>query len=390
MQSDRQAEPCRTATGSPSATEAPAGDPVTAPKATDSQVTGAQSTGAPAPGVPHAVFSVDGVGPRERYDIWHDSIACIFDVDARPDVRKDDFNAKVDAHMLGPLMLARTSTRNQVWQRTSEVMARDGMDHYMIQLFESGDMRWSTPAGDRTLPENGLVVFDLTQPVTSTTDDFTNLSLIVPRPMLEPQLQAPGAQHLRTLDAREPMVALLRDHMVSLKRLAQRMTGEQAATVAPSTVGLAAACLNGALVDRTEQVAGVQMAQLACLRRLIEANLSNPRLSADWLAKRGGVSRSKLYTLFEPFDGVANYIRERRLRRALLQLTNRLDAPPLIYRLAADAGYTSEAAFTRAFTARYGVAPSEVRRSGRVADKSKANTEGLDRRYEDWLVHLSI
>ena len=104
------------------------------------------------PSVPHAVFSVDGVGARERYDIWHDSIACIFDVDAKADVRKGDFSAEVDAHMLGSVMLARTTSRNQLWRRTPEVMARDGMDHFMIQLFERGDMRWSTPTGERWRP----------------------------------------------------------------------------------------------------------------------------------------------------------------------------------------------------------------------------------------------
>jgi AraC-like DNA-binding protein len=58
--------------------------------------------------------------------------------------------------------------------------------------------------------------------------------------------------------------------------------------------------------------------------------------------------------------------------------------------VAADAGYASEAAFTRAFTARYGVTPSEVRRSVRIADKASGTAEGLDRRYEDWLLHLAV
>jgi AraC-like DNA-binding protein len=269
-------------------------------------------------------------------------------------------------------------------------MARDGMDHFMIQLFERGDMRWSTPTGDRTLPENGLVVFDLAQPVTSITEDFTNLSLIVPRQMLEPQLKAAGAQHLRTLDGREPMVALLRDHMVSLKRLAHQMTDTQAGEIAPSTVGLAAACLNGALDDRPEQASGLATAQLARLRRLIEANLSNPELSAAWVARHGGVSRSKLYALFEPFDGVATYIRERRLRRALLQLAGGVERSVPIYRIAAEAGYLSEAAFTRAFTARYGASPREIRQRGDLALARPQNDAGLDRRYEDWLRHLSV
>jgi len=349
-----------------------------------------QDAGAERP-VPQSVFDLNSVDRRERYEIWRDSVSCIFQVDAERDVRDDGFYAKVDAHMFGPLMLVRTQSREHSWQRIPSVMARDGMDHYMIQLFEHGGMQWETEAGTRELRPRSLVVFDLAQEVRSRTPDFSNLTMIVPREMLEGSLKSPDDQHLRVLSDEEPVAALLREHMISLKRLASRTSLQQAIETAPATVGLAAACLNASInPDAPDQGAGVAMAQLATIRRFIEANLSKPELSADWIAKRVGVSRSKLYQLFDTFGGVGAYVRDRRLRRALLALTDKRSRHRPIYDIGLASGYTSDAAFSRAFRARYGIAPSDVRNRAYPLDGAGSVQGRIDRRYESWLHHLSV
>nr|WP_028467130.1 AraC family transcriptional regulator [Nisaea denitrificans] len=87
------------------------------------------------------------------------------------------------------------------------------------------------------------------------------------------------------------------------------------------------------------------------VRRLIKQNLS----SADWIAKHVHVSRTKLYKLFEGLGGVASYVHERRLRKALLALGDQNARHRSIYDVLLDAGDTSDAAFARAFRTRYGM-----------------------------------
>ena len=350
----------------------------------------APAPAAPGAAVPHAVFTTDDLAGGDPFAYWRDSISCIFEVEAQREVREEDFHAEVDAHMLGPVMLARTSSRRQHWARTPRLIARDGMDHYMVQLFEHGCTFWESRGSSFRIPDNGLVVFDLAREVDTVTDDFANLSLILPREMLQDSLERPDDQHMRVLQGTEPMVALLRDHMRSLKRLAARMSAQQAITVAPATAGLAAACLNAAACDRPDIRAGVALAQLGRIRRLIEAHLSEAELSADWIAGRVGVSRSKLYALFDEFGGVAAYVRDRRLRRALLMLTDASQGRRSIYDIALACGYGSDTAFSRAFRARYGVPPADARRRGAVPAPEDGDGEGLDRRYERWLRHLSV
>lgn len=343
------------------------------------------------PRVPNTVFTLDAIAQRERYDVWRDSISCVFQADAEKDVREAGFSARVDANMFGPLMLVRTESQKHAWRRTPAIMARDGMDHYMIQAYESGRLQWGGGLGAQKLPQRGLLVLDLAQELASESTAFTNLSLIIPREMLDTALKSPNDQHMRVLNGDEPIVALLHDHMVSLKNLAAKMSLQQAVEIAPATVGLAAACLNSA-VDQgaPSQTAGVAVAQLTMIRRFIESNLSEPDLSADWIARGVGVSRSKLYQLFDGFGGVGAYIRDRRLRRALLALSDSRSRHRPIYDIALASGYSSDAAFSRAFRARYGIAPRDIRQTPFLYENSDAHRASVDRSYERWLHHLAI
>lgn len=343
--------------------------------------------------VPHSVFSVESVPENERFAVWRESIACIFEVEAERDVRGSAFAASLDAHMLGPLLLARTRTLAQRWTRSPATIARDGMDHYMIQLYESGHMICEHDRGTTDLAPGGLVVFDLSRQVVSRTDNFCNLSLVLPRPMLEGLLTLPDDQHMRVLHANQPMVALLRDHMCSLKRIAGQVGAAQAQELAPATAALAAACLNGSLDDLPLGPGRPTLREttlVARAKRFIEDNLAHPDLTPARVASATGVSRTRLYDLFEPYGGVAAHIRERRLRRALLVLTDPAAADRPIYDIALDCGFASDATFSRLFRERFGLSPREARSEGFRRVSTAAPAYGVDRRYENWLNRLVV
>src|SRR5690606_4332330 len=133
----------------------------------------------------------------------------------------------------------------------------------------------------------------------------------------------------------------------------------QGNALVPATTALVAACLNAAADDAPGGEAAVALPSLVTARRLIEASLSDDRLTPDRLAQRLGVSRAKLYRMFEPIGGIAQYIRDRRLRRAMLELRDVEFRRYPIYEIALRAGFSSETTFGRAFRQRYGITPRE-------------------------------
>lgn len=340
--------------------------------------------------IPRTVFSLDDCGTEDRYSVWRESIACIFDVDVDRDTRREAFTAEIDAKNLGTLLVGQTRTVAQSWQRTASTIARDGMDHYMIQIYRQGRVRWSEGTQDHELAENDLIVYDLSREIATATTDMTNISLILPRGVLQDQIAAPDDQHMRVLSSREPMVALLRDHLVSLDRQAPRMTVQQGLEAGQVTTALTAACLNGAAGDTRASRRGMAVAQMIRIRRHIEANLADPAMTAASIARACGVSRSKLYQIFEPFDGVGAYVRDLRLRRAL-RLLAATDASAMpISEVALSCGYQNFAAFSRAFKDRFGVQPRDARSMSRDGHQRDIALLPVDRRYEEWLTYLTF
>ncbi|MAM10994.1 MAG: transcriptional regulator, partial [Rhizobiaceae bacterium] len=82
---------------------------------------------------------------------------------------------------------------------------------------------------------------------------------------------------------------------------------------------------------------------------------------------------------FEPYGGVAAFVRERRLAAAYHKLTDPYALPLNNNAIAASVGFQSESAFIRAFRRRYGMTPGEARRQRHVASMSAAS--GAPTRY---------
>lgn len=95
--------------------------------------------------------------------------------------------------------------------------------------------------------------------------------------------------------------------------------------------------------------------------RHIDAHLGDPRLSPASIAAALHISRSTLYAAFDA-DGVAAEIRRRRLDRAHALLQDPAGTLP-IAAVAARVGIPDAARFSRAFRRRYGITPSELRRT---------------------------
>lgn len=337
--------------------------------------------------IPSYHFNANTVLKGERYEVWREGMSCIFAVDADKDVREEGFQAEMDTYRLGPLLLSRTSTLRQKWKRTSREIARDGMDHYMIQLFSEGTMAGERGEDVLSVAKEALIVFDLAHEINSMTTDFENLSVVVPRRLLSPKLSSPESQHMRVLtEVENPIVPILIGQIVSLVKMASRLPESASSNLAEQTVNLISACLNvGHERDSASMSIDLAAMQMTRARSVIENNLGQIDLNADMVAKMVGVSRSRLYEMFEPHGGVASYMRERRIYRAHMIL-NRPDARNLpIYDLALQVGFSNASAFGRAFKKRYNMTPAELRygSSGPAALPGWAGGHG-----GDWLHNL--
>ncbi|MDF1734484.1 MAG: helix-turn-helix domain-containing protein [Minwuia sp.] len=340
---------------------------------------------------PEALFDVGGLVPQDQFGVWKESIAVIFDVDAPRNDWRDGFGARIHATMLGPMMLARCQTQAQIFTRGAGRISQDGLDHYMIQFYETGAQRVVSGSREIDHPASTMLVYDLAREMRATADTFSNLSLIIPRELLSERLIAPDDQHMRHFTCQQPTVAILWDFLRGAMVHAGNMSLSEAENLGVAALTLIAACLNAAHDENLSHEQVRNLARMTAVRRMIQTHLADPDLTPEWLAAEAGMSRTVLYRMFEPMGGIAGYIRETRLRRALQHLLSPQHQQRSLLEIALMHGYGSDTAFGRAFKKRFGITPRDVR-DGQLPFPERAAMAGhdrLDRQYEGWLTYLA-
>ena len=107
--------------------------------------------------------------------------------------------------------------------------------------------------------------------------------------------------------------------------------------------------------------AGGRHLLLAAIKQHIDANIETGSFTADDLGRRFGLSRASLYRLFEADGGLARYVQDRRLNRALRLLITPGARSKRLIELAVDLQFSGDSTFVRAFRRQFGVTPGEVR-----------------------------
>ena len=221
------------------------------------------------------------------------------------------------------------------------------------------------------------------------------LSIVVPREAAgEAFSRRPASDlHGSVLRGHTALGGLLRDYLQSLHRRLPDVTLAEAPAVVQATTQMLAACLQPNRDTLAQAKAEIQGVTLERIQHHIAQHLGAP-LSPEQLCRTFGISRSLLYRLFEPLGGVAHYVQQRRLARAFHALANPANRRLRVGEIATRNGFTSEAHFSRAFRATFGLTPSDVRATARgmqapgtgLADASARPTA----EYADWLRGLRV
>jgi AraC-like DNA-binding protein len=340
---------------------------------------GSSSEASPLPSVHFSTADFPG---REGWDIWCAQIGEVFDVRleggegaaARVDVDLISF----DQLLFGAIGLSGPRQRGV---RSARKARRDGLDHYVIELYTRGGNVGETPAGSFEADTGTVNVTDMARPLTVVSGDARSLTLTVPRALLDAHL--PDNTGLHGLVLAGGPGGFLADYLMLLHRQLPRLGEADAAWLSRGTVAMVAACLAPSMTPPEEALAAVDAVLLGRVERFVESMLGDPQLSVQHVCAALGVSRSRLYRLFEPHGGVAQYIQSRRLARiraALLDPQDRRRISDLAYTY----GFVSAAHFSRCFRRQFGYSPSEARDLAGV-DRCDSPGPSCDRLFANWL-----
>lgn len=294
------------------------------------------------------------------FQAWSGTVASVYDLDvAREDLT--DFKFGFSAWHFGSLILGASQSEAIRFWRSPQTIARSGIDHYLVQVYEEGGFRSHVEGRDMMIEPGDVWIVDLSRTVRNDQAKFRSTNLAIPRSVLAPLLPDPDALHGLKLSRNSPTGGLLSRYLSDLSVKARQMTPEEANSVAQSTVHLIAGCA-GPSIDAAELARdGLSFALLSRIKAGIERDLANPDMGPEHLCKVFAVSRATLYRLFKPYDGVNAYIRQRRLARCFHEIAAAKNASQRISAIAAKWGFINETSFSRVFRQAFGISPSDAR-----------------------------
>lgn len=309
-------------------------------------------------------FSTNGIPSGNRLELWeHHNAKALLPLDIRT-IDDSPLRARELSLRYGSLRFAGVRGSAQVVERNERFIRQHPTGVVAICFALEGETFFFHRDGNESLKPGQAIIYDADLPfMRGFSKGLKELVLTIPR---DDYMELSGGTSLvrpqvvdfnQGTEANHQMRALAR--LVS-DSLAERASGDPVPAVCPE----------GAALDMLGLLAsggrgGAGPGHLVAARNYIEDHLHDPGLDIAGICSAIGVSERQLSRIFAAAgEPPASFIRERRLGKAREVLTDPAHASKSVGRIAAELGFASQSYFTRAFKARFGMAPLVLRREG--------------------------
>ncbi len=302
---------------------------------------------------------------------------------------EDLFEAQIHSFLLSEIMLIDCTTLDQYFERTKAKIAKDGLDHILIQMFIEGDTTRELDNDHFHCSPGSLIVIDTSRPWKAFNRKFRNLTLVIPRRLLRGKIPNEDILHGKILDTKSnPFASLLQSHMLSLQANISKITNDFAHSVVSPSVDMVCAAISYNPNEVTDSYApSKNVALIFKIKNYIEDNLGNSSLSIPLILVEFNLTKSTLYRLFPTQNGgIMSYVKERRLIKAFRTLSMKNGGNKTISQISYESGFESESSFSRAFKKFFNQLPRDVLRGEHQSIKFDVSSP--DRVWENWFKAL--
>ena len=309
--------------------------------------------------IPSFAFSAERYAGRDRFDAWQHEVAQLFDVAPVDDIAS--FEATIDGYLVDDILVAQTHFSGQKYHRDRRLVARTGLDAYLIQLYTGGGFDGHADAAEMSVRAGDVCVFDTTDTLATHAIQSSTVTLVIPKFLVDRHWNARASVNGLVIPGRTALGLLMGAHLAALTKAMPDVKAAEAPVIAATTARMVADCLAHCTSGGGLSHGALQQALFVRAVCYIRANLGSPDLSPDTICQALNVSRPHLYRAFKSKGGVMRSILDQRLRVALNELTNPLNRDETIGSMAYRCGFASNSHFARLFRQTFGVRPTDVR-----------------------------
>lgn len=280
--------------------------------------------------------------------------------------RKQPFESSSRAYQLNELIFSSslTNTYRATLTRSAELARASAWNYVLLLLYREEPVSLKTEHGEFDIEPDQLVFVDLSKPISIYAKSTNLLSLNIPTALLSPLVKIRDDMH-GTVLREGPHTQLLLNYIKTLESVAGDIETKDVVSVTDSILRMVANCLNSisdstGIKTRDAETTNVKVSLLQ-VKHAIDAQIEDPNLSLNSLMQQFHISRATIYRMFEPLGGVTSYVQNRKLDFAYRELSKHSEKKHNVSKLAYKLGFSHPPAFTRAFKAKFGISPSEVK-----------------------------
>jgi AraC-like DNA-binding protein len=327
-----------------------------------------------------ALFDGSALAPEQRIAAFA-RVAGGYDVALPPEADPARFHVDCRAWLIQDLALTSNTLDAVNIRRTSAHIAADARETYSFILLKHGAWAGELDHDAISVGSGQVCVMDFARTWRVRGTAQHNIMLIAPRSLITGLAPAAPPLHGRLLDSMAGR--LLAEHMLALARFLPETRMSDAPLLRETTVSLLAAAVAALRPITPEQAAEAKRESRVAprVRAFIEAHLTDPALNVALICRGLGISRPALYRTFAAEEGVAGYIRRRRLEAAHALLADQVNQAG-IAEIAERFCFSSHAHFTTAFRRRFAYTP-------RTARASRARPAPVPEVFESWRASLA-
>jgi AraC-like DNA-binding protein len=313
-------------------------------------------------------ISTDALPLRDRYPFWKEAVCGMFvGLDCTRSA-EGPFEGSAACRVVPcdakeSVSFIEVASVQQKAVRTPRQISRDS-DAWLMLLVQT--------AGPGILHQNGrtavlgpgdMVLFDSTRGYSFDFENpFRQTVVKIPHQRLASRLPPPSLWLGRAIPASSTLGKVLASHIATVSASIEAIAPAVRPGLVERIVDLVAFTFAAALPDADPSASTSRRMLLVRAMQFVDSHIHDPALAPADVASALRISVGYLHRLFQGAGtSVSGYIRERRLAGCRDQLGSPLHAGEHITEIAMRWGFNDLAHFSRAFHARYGMAPRDYR-----------------------------
>nr|WP_246704082.1 helix-turn-helix domain-containing protein [Rhizobium sp. P38BS-XIX] len=356
------------------------------PRPTTSAIEGPSSP----PALQPMFFSTTDLEPTEQFVAWRAYVAPLVDIRLPDNVSPEaGFVANQKAWNLGGMLVVDQSTPAHSYMRSQAKVKANLIDHWHVSMLHSG-RTWTEVDGMVSEGQPGkMQLRSLGHPFRGRSTDARTLSLILPRTLL---FDVPSSAEIKNnIVVSGALTELLVEYLNIVEMNLPRFVAADLPHVVQTVRDMILACVSSSVAQSAGSEQHSMLVLTERIRRFVEGHLASDDLTVERICRELGISRTRLYQVFEQDGGVHHYIQRRRLLSAHAALSDPSNRTQIVD-IAFAVGFSSAAHFSRAFSKEFGYSPREARNltlPRYPKHAASSSSTGETHPFDEWLRTLS-